>query len=483
MRDRDELFLRWELGQAEAGDEAALAELLRDPAARRAFVRTARVAAALGAPRVDTAAVDAESVPDATPADGATNPSRVSARPRRVISSRFRRARPAAGLRWAIAAALVLAVGAAAILLSEHPAREAPVLAKWPKPVSPALPPIPAPAATPASLTFARLETAGDAVIEASDGRQRHGRDGDMLVPGEHVETGEHAAIIVLHGDAARVELAAGSRLNLPTDAADPATAAVRLQLGAGSLHAEVAPRPAGAPFIVAGPLASAEVVGTGFSFTATGDGAKLAVDHGAVRLATPSDGGVLVAAGHAGLASDGLASLMPPPADADQPLPTGSHALWRWEPADASGWRGALETLADGTTAWRSVAALPGDRWCSAELRSPQARDGWTVEAGTWLRFRYHVERFAPGLELVIHLKPADESNYAQRLAIDAGDGWHQALLRVDGSFMPVDRAQPALAPGERIHGAVWGAMHAEGTDSPPARFWIRDAVVFAGP
>ncbi|MBA3938922.1 MAG: hypothetical protein H0X38_15855, partial [Planctomycetes bacterium] len=45
MDDRDDLFLRWELGQADAADEAALAELLRDPATRRAFVRNARVAA------------------------------------------------------------------------------------------------------------------------------------------------------------------------------------------------------------------------------------------------------------------------------------------------------------------------------------------------------------------------------------------------------------------------------------------------------
>ncbi|MBA3938674.1 MAG: hypothetical protein H0X38_14570, partial [Planctomycetes bacterium] len=132
---------------------------------------------------------------------------------------------------------------------------------------------------------------------------------------------------------------------------------------------------------------------------------------------------------------------------------------------------------------AWRSVAALPGDAWACAELRTPQDRGGWTVEAGTWLRFRYHVERFTPELELVVHLKPGDESNFSQRLVPDPGDGWHQALLRVDGAFLPVDRAQVPLAVGERIHGAVWAAMHAVGAVAPPARFWIRDAVVFVAP
>jgi hypothetical protein len=465
MTDRDEVFLRWELGQAGAGDEAALAELLRDPAARRAFVRSARVAAALGTP---VAGNGASSADEAAPPP---------ARPRRTTTSRLRRPRPAAWPRWAAAAVLVLACGLVAFILTAPPRRGAAVIAKHAPAPAPTQPPVSAPA------PFARLETAGAATIRAADGRQRTGQDGDRLARGETVETGDRPAVLVLHGDAARIDVAPGSRLGLPADAADPAIATVRLELATGAVRAEVAPRPAGAPFIVAAPLASAEVVGTGFSFTAAADGARLAVDHGAVRLSTPDDAGVLVAAGRTGLASGGLASLAPPPADADQALPADSRVLWRWEPADAAGWRGTIDAMADGGAAWRSVAAQPGDRWCSAELRSPQARDGWMVEAGTWLRFRYHVERWAPGLDMVVHLKPADESNYAARFVIDATDGWHQALLRVDGAFRQVERAQAPLAVGERIHGAVWGAMHAEGTEAPPARFWIRDAVVFTAP
>ena len=101
MGERDALFLRWELGQADAADEAALAELLRDPAARRAFARNARVAAALGAP------ADAARAPVPSP----------SGRPRRAKSLRLRRARPATGPRWAIAASVLLSVALGAYLL------------------------------------------------------------------------------------------------------------------------------------------------------------------------------------------------------------------------------------------------------------------------------------------------------------------------------------------------------------------------------
>jgi hypothetical protein len=332
-------------------------------------------------------------------------------------------------------------------------------------------------------VAFAHLERAGAARIRAIDGRERSGRDGEALAAGETVVAGGDAALVVLRGDAARLELAAGSSLVLPAGSAGAATAPVRLDLVSGTVHAEVAPRPAGAPFVIAAPLARAEVVGTGFTFAATADGARLDVDHGAVRLATPADAGVLVAAGRSGVVSEAFASLIPAPADADQALPAGSRALWRWDAVDATGWHGAIADASQGGPAWRSVAALPGDAWACAELRSPQDRTGWAVEAGTWLRFRYHVERFAPGLELVVHLKPGDESNYSQRLVPDPGEGWHQALLRVDGAFVPVDRAQVPLAAGERIHGAVWAAMHAAGAVVPPARFWIRDAVVYAAP
>ncbi len=467
MPDRDDLILRWELGQTTGADEVALAELLRDPAARRAFARNARVAAALGKPATVSA------VPPSTTVFTAG-----TTRQRKAF-----RIRPARGVRapqWAVAASVLLIVGLVAFALTTRQRHGTDVPSDLP------LPQAAVPAAVPTAAPFAQLESVGLATIRALDGSHRAGRSGDAIAPGDTVAVDKGAAVIVLHNHAARLELSAGSTLSMPSDGADPATTTVRLSLSNGYVRADVAHRIAGAPFIITTPLASAEVVGTRFNFSTESDGARLAVDDGAVRLSTPKDSGVLVSAGHAGLVSEGLASIAPTPADTDQPLPTGARVLWRadpTDPADITGWRGAIDDAATSGPAWRSVLPRDQDPWCRAELRSPIARAGWAVEAGTWLRFRYHVERFTPGLELVVHLKPRDESNYAQRLIADPSDGWHQALLRVDDTFRHVERNQQLLAVGESIHGAVWCAMRdADGT-ATAVRFWIRDAVVFVAP
>lgn len=460
MSERDELFVRWELGQADAADETALAEALRDPEARRAFARNARIAAALGTPVPKSATLASENL---TPA-----------RPRTL---RVRQPRQTTVPGWAMAAGLALTIGLTALLMAMPRHDETTSHAH----VAPPTPPTSF--VVPQTAPFAHLETAGAARIVTSNGQRRTGHDGEALAHGETVETGSGDAVIVLGANLARLELATGSSLSLPIGTADPAANTVQMSLGSGRVRAEIAPRPAGAPFIITSPLATAEVVGTRFSFGIDHDGARLAVDHGAVRLSTATDPGVLVAAGHSGLVTEGLASFVPPTADADQPLPVGSRVLWRCDPTDANGWRGVIEDATNGGPTWRSVAPRPGDQWCRAELRSPQAHDGWAVAPGTWLRFRYHIERFTPGLDLVVHLKPSDETNYAQRLVADATDGWHQVLLRVDDTFRHVERGQQPLAVGERIHGAVWCAMRGDTGNLSPARFWIRDAVVFTAP
>lgn len=422
MGEREEIFVRWELGLADAADEAALAEALRDPQARRDFARQARIAVALGAPR-------------AAPAR----------QPRRRLV-----VRPAPRVaHWAIAAGIALLIGLVGLLARPSPAAP-----------------------------FAHLEIAVGTTVLAPDGSRRAVAPGSALAPGDTVETASAPAVIVLGADAARLELAADSRLRLP-EGADLRGSPVRLELGAGRVHAEVAPRLPGAPFAIAAPLATATVVGTRFTFAVVDGGADLAVAGGAVRLSTATDAGIVVPAGRSALAVGGLASLAPPIADAPRPLPAGSRILQRFAPDDAQGWRGVIDAAADGDAAWRSVPALR-DAWSDAELRSPVAREGWTVAGGTWLRFRYHVERFPSGSVLEVHLKPEDESNYAWRLVPDGGDGWHDVEVRVDGGFRHLEHGDAPLASGERIHGAVWCALRGPGAAPAPVRFWIRDAVVF---
>lgn len=302
------------------------------------------------------------------------------------------------------------------------------------------------------------------------------------LAPGEIVETASAQAVIVLGADAARLELAADSRLRLPAGT-DLRGSPVRLELEAGRVQAEVAHRLPEAPFAIAAPSATATVVGTRFTFAALAGGADLLVDGGAVRLSTATDAGIVVPAGRTALARDGVASLAPGAAAVPRPLPAGARVLQRFAADDAPGWRGARETGIDGERVWRSLPTAPDDPWSDAELRSPVARAGWTVERGTWLRFRYHVERFQPGQTIEVHLKPVDESNYAWRLEPAAGDGWHDAEVRVDGGFHHVLHGEEPLAVGEAIHGAVWCAMRVSGGAPAAVRFWIRDAVVFTAP
>lgn len=410
MGERSDLFVRWELGLTDAADEAALAEALRDPQARRDFARQARIAVALGVPSVA---------------------------PARQVRRRFAVRRPASTVRWAVAAGLVALIGLVALV------------------------------AVPRSTTpFARLETTAGVTLRE-------------LVPGETVETASEPAVIVLGAAAARLELAAGSRLRLP-ESAGLLESPVRLGIDAGTVRAEVAPRRPEAPFSIAAPHATATVVGTRFTFTASAGGADLAVDDGAVRLATPTDAGIFVPAGRTAAASEGLASLVPAAAPAFRPLPAGSRVLQRFTLDDAQGWRGTIDPAAG---AWRSILAPRDDPWIDAELRTPVARSGWTVERGTWLRFRYHVERFRPGSVLEVHLKPEDESNYAWRLEPEVGDGWHEAEVRVDGGFRHLLHGDALLVAGERIHGVVWCALRGAGGTPGPVRFWIRDAVVFTVP
>lgn len=462
MPDRDDLIIRWELGQTDANDELALAELLRDPVARRVFARNARVAAALGAP----ATVSATPLPA---------PAFVSGTTRQRKAFRIRPARSTRGPQWAIAASVALIVSVVALLMLTQ---QKPITAPTPpiaRTTTPAQPPAPTP--------FARLIDGAGVHLRTLTGLHRDGHAGDALNPGDSIESADNAATVVLGNDVARLDLAPHSIVTLPDNIRDPFTSAVRLELRRGRVTANVAPRNFGKSFVISSSLAEVSVIGTRFTFGVDLHEAHLAVDHGSVRFSTPTDAGVLVEAGRSALASEGLISINPPAPDADQPLPAGARELWRVTTDNPKDWRGVVDASLSGTPAWRSVAPRDGDPWSRAELRSPVTRSGWAVESGTWLRFRYHVERFSPGLSLQVHFKPGDETNYAQRIDTDTSAGWHQALLRVDGAFRHLGPEHQPLAIGEQIHGAVWCAMRDGDVEATAARFWIRDVVVFTTP
>lgn len=414
MPDPDDLLIRWELGQTSADDERALAELLRDPVQRRTFVRQARIAAAMGA------------APAATVRTTRTRRPRTAPRRRVVL---------------ALAAGLLLALGAVAWALS-------------------------------GSAPYATLEVAAGAQVVGDDGQPRAGGDHARLSPGDRIEAVDAAAVIRLGDGAATLVLEPGARLRLPGTAADPAHGAVRLLLERGRLAAAVRTRRPDAPLAIASIHGSAEVVGTRFELAVDDEAMRLHVAEGVVRLAPAGGTGLAVAAGQGAVLGDGLATFLPQP-DAPLPPPPG-RILWQ-APHQGEGWRGIPDQL----LGWQSVPTPPGERWSSAEIRSPVERDGWTVVADARIRFRYHVEGFAAAQRLELHLKPADESNFAASLLPEAGPGWHLADLPLAG-FTHLLVAGRTPTPGEGIHGAVWLAPR-DGGPVQPLRFWVRDIVAYA--
>jgi ferric-dicitrate binding protein FerR (iron transport regulator) len=424
MPDSADLFTRWELGLADAADEAVLAELLRNPAQRRAFARQARIAAAL--------ARQTEVV--------LTSPRRLHRPPARI------RRRPFV---WALAASLLAAIGLAVVLLQ-------PRLAD----------------------TTARLLVASDGSRGKSvTGNMREIHAGVQLEAGETVIAGRGSVTLTLAHAAARFDLAAGTRLRLPTAESDRGP--LRLDLDSGRIQAEVAPRPADAALSITTPQGRAEVVGTRFVLTTDAGSTRLDVTAGTVRLSAAEGSSLLVGPGQTAFAAAGLAGPAPPAAGTDAPLPNGSRVLWRMDAREATGWNAALDLFADGP-AWRSVPVHPDDRWGFAEVRSPISQTPWQVESGTWLRFRYWTNGFPAERSLRVHIKPADETNYAANLLPETTPGWHQAKLRLDRDFHHIGRQHEVPPVGTFIHGVVWSGQRAEDDPIPAARFWIRDAVVF---
>ena len=84
----------------------------------------------------------------------------------------------------------------------------------------------------------------------------------------------------------APVALADGSRVELAPGGAASLIAEGRLALTAGTLHAEIRPRPLDRPFRIATPHGEATVVGTRFSLAVAGERTTLSVESGRVRLA-----------------------------------------------------------------------------------------------------------------------------------------------------------------------------------------------------
>jgi hypothetical protein len=145
-------------------------------------------------------------------------------------------------------------------------------------------------------------------------GLERPAAVGAALVAGETVVAGASATVTWADGTA--LDLAAGTRLLV--GAGD---AGKRVDLVSGGLTAEVAPQPAGRPFVLATANARVAVVGTRFTLSVGAGRTRIDLIHGAVRFTRSADGrtiavdageGATVAAGEEFAAAPSWRDLFP---------------------------------------------------------------------------------------------------------------------------------------------------------------------------
>ncbi|HYE04728.1 MAG TPA: FecR domain-containing protein, partial [Planctomycetota bacterium] len=184
-------------------------------------------------------------------------------------------------------------------------------------------------------------------------------RHGDRVVAG--------APASVRYPDGTRLRLAAGAELLVRSHAPK------RLQLGRGSLDADIAPQPPDAAFAIDTPHAMAEVLGTRFALAVDDAATRLAVATGRVRLSSPHGAALDVGAGASATATAAGATLDAPPR-ADQ-APSGRVIVA--QPATLAG---AVADLRPGDT----LRLVPGDYRANLSLRDLHGTpDAWITIAG----------------------------------------------------------------------------------------------------
>lgn len=302
-----ELVAAWQVGVAGRREVEELERrLLADPEACRYLARQCRQDVALrrllGAETVGARHVS----PNATPSTAEVShvprpggrPARRSSRVRRVRRPRRARHPGPAPLLVALAATLVVGLIGWALLRSPAPAPApppdaAPALA-GPRDVAPA--PAPPPDAAPGPVPAAPPDAAPAPVFARVESARGATADGTALAAGDRLEEG------------ARVRTAAGGRLVLRMagdravlhGAAEARLRRDRIELAAGAIGIEAAPRRAGDRLAVVTDRAEVLVVGTRFTVRDCVASTEVLVDHGAVRCRRRADGAeVAVPAGH----------------------------------------------------------------------------------------------------------------------------------------------------------------------------------------
>lgn len=268
---RDELFEAYCADALDpAGRERLAALLADDAAAREAFAVHLLEHAALRDAATQIEAFD--------PCGSARHPRRQAGTRSRAtgrVARRSRRRRRPVALALPVGAALVLAALVALLVVIDREPTAAP------------------PGAGPV------LASVSGAVAWQRPGHPATGRH---LRPGDQLRTGPAAAVTLRFADGTELRLADDGELRW-----EGATTGKRVALLRGELAATVAPQPPDAPLVVAGPTATATVLGTELRCRAGPGWSELTVTSGRVRFDRPGVPALEVAAGERALAAPGV--------------------------------------------------------------------------------------------------------------------------------------------------------------------------------
>jgi hypothetical protein len=166
------------------------------------------------------------------------------------------------------------------------------------EPPAPAPAPVPIPPSRETVAVMAQVDSMHGEVAVQTDAGKIAAKPELGLIPGQEIQTGSKSSDAVIKiSDGTRIHLSADSTLRLVSDLKGGAGRG--FLLSRGTLRAEVAKQPAGAPMIFATPNADARVLGTELLLFAGADSTRLEVRSGKVRLTRREDGlSVDVAAG-----------------------------------------------------------------------------------------------------------------------------------------------------------------------------------------
>lgn len=171
-----------------------------------------------------------------------------------------------------------------------------------------------------ATVITLRFQPAGPAIawLDAADGLVRIA--GEVATAGAGIP--REALVAVPEGGGATLRLGDGTRLVAGggvTMRVEDLSDGITVHLNRGRLAATVTPQPANRRFVMRSPHAEVIVVGTVFALLAAGDGSRLTVEEGSVRIRRLSDGGELAvdAGGTVDVARDRPFAIQrdPPPA------------------------------------------------------------------------------------------------------------------------------------------------------------------------